>query len=245
MIAENKRAFLPANRRQCGTERIPIRPASTVIMLRGRGNEPKILLGRRNHQAAFMPGKFVFPGGTVDPGDRNVRLAGMPKRSCLRRLDRQSESKLARLLLLAAIREVWEETGLRFASHVTPFHPQNPPSGWQGFAKFGKAPSATGFQFVFRAITPPGTPRRFDARFFLADLRQASLLNDADDFNPVSDELTDIHWVTFAQAASLDLPLITRLALKEVREIIRHPDKARCVPFHHSQNGQWRVELIP
>jgi 8-oxo-dGTP pyrophosphatase MutT (NUDIX family) len=49
------------------------RPASTVILLRRGGRhsdrELEVLLVRRNPEARFMPGVWVFPGGAVDPGD--------------------------------------------------------------------------------------------------------------------------------------------------------------------------------
>ena len=49
------------------------RPASTVILLRRGGKhadrELELLLVRRNPEAGFMPGVWVFPGGSVDPED--------------------------------------------------------------------------------------------------------------------------------------------------------------------------------
>ena len=49
------------------------RPAATVILLRRGGKHAErglqVLLVRRNPEARFMPGVWVFPGGAVDPGD--------------------------------------------------------------------------------------------------------------------------------------------------------------------------------
>jgi 8-oxo-dGTP pyrophosphatase MutT (NUDIX family) len=49
------------------------RPAATVILLRRGGKHVErglqILLVRRNPEARFMPGVWVFPGGAVDPAD--------------------------------------------------------------------------------------------------------------------------------------------------------------------------------
>ena len=67
----------------------------------------------------------------------------------------------------AALRELWEETGL-ILGRKAPW-PDTPPAAWCDFAAAGYVPSAENLQFVFRAITPPGRPRRFDARFFAID----------------------------------------------------------------------------
>ncbi len=49
------------------------RPAATVILLRRGGKHAErgleVCLGQRNHEARFMPGVWVFPGGAVDPED--------------------------------------------------------------------------------------------------------------------------------------------------------------------------------
>ncbi len=49
------------------------RAASTVILMRRGGKHAdrgiQLLLGRRNPEARFMPGVWVFPGGAVDKAD--------------------------------------------------------------------------------------------------------------------------------------------------------------------------------
>ena len=49
------------------------RPAATVILLRRGGKHAEagleVLLVRRNPEARFMPGVWVFPGGSVDAAD--------------------------------------------------------------------------------------------------------------------------------------------------------------------------------
>ena len=71
----------------------------------------------------------------------------------------------AHALAAAAIRELWEETGLPLGQPG----PADLPGDWAGFAARGLRPDASALRFIFRAITPPGRTRRFDARFFLAD----------------------------------------------------------------------------
>ncbi len=138
-------------------------------------------MGRRGTRAAFMPSKHVFPGGAVDTGDAAVPLAAP--------LAPEEAAALAayaatapRAIAAAAIRELWEEAGLRLA---LPGDWPAPP-GWRGFAAGGHVPTAAPLRFVFRALTPPGRPRRFDARFLLADA--AALIGDPDDFSAAGDE---------------------------------------------------------
>lgn len=52
----------------------PLRPASTVVVLRPAAAAFEVLLVRRNDQVAFMAGAFVFPGGRVDDEDREASV---------------------------------------------------------------------------------------------------------------------------------------------------------------------------
>src|SRR5215475_4588018 len=54
-----------------------VRPkdAATLILVDRSGRVPKVLLGKRHARHKFMPGKFVFPGGRVDPADRRMTAA--------------------------------------------------------------------------------------------------------------------------------------------------------------------------
>lgn len=55
----------------------PLRPrdAATLILLDRSGSEFRVLMGRRHMRHAFMPGKFVFPGGRTDAADSRVPVA--------------------------------------------------------------------------------------------------------------------------------------------------------------------------
>jgi 8-oxo-dGTP pyrophosphatase MutT (NUDIX family) len=62
----------PAEAHNHGTPVTP-RPAASVVLLRRGGKHSQraleVLLLKRTEQAAFMPGAWVFPGGSVDPAD--------------------------------------------------------------------------------------------------------------------------------------------------------------------------------
>lgn len=174
-------------------EPVPVRAAASVILWRQGASGAEVLMGQRGHSAVFMPAKFVFPGGAVDQGDH---AEGHLAPDCEARLGLlcPAEAPGATALAGCALRELIEETGLCLA------------------------PGAP-LLFMFRAITPAGSARRFDARFFLADAR--GLIGDAEDFSAATDELSHLHWIGLAEARGLDLPFITEVVLAEVGGILR------------------------
>ena len=76
---------------------------------------PKVLMGKRHAGLKFMPGKFVFPGGRIEAGDRSMAVTGAlhprAEQALMARVTRPSTQR-CRALALAAIRETFEETGL-------------------------------------------------------------------------------------------------------------------------------------
>lgn len=210
-----------------------IRNAATVIAVRDRmSDDPQVLMGQRGAKAAFMPNKFVFPGGAVDPADALVPLADPLPDVCRNRLSEQAPKDLHHALAAAAIRELWEETGLllgrpgEWSGAV--------PEDWHAFAKSGHLPSARALQFVFRALTPPGRPRRFDARFFLIDAAEIS--GDLDDFSKASDELSHLQWIPLSEVRTFDLPFITEVVLAEVTGRIRDTSPPASVPYFRNDD---------
>src|SRR6202040_3868332 len=111
--------------------------AATLILIDRSGPTPKVLLGKRHHGHRFLPGKFVFPGGGVEPADKRMPTA--------RPLDRHAEQRLmravkrpsplkARALALAAIRETYEETGLLLGAPASGTSGA-PPGPWAAFGR--------------------------------------------------------------------------------------------------------------
>jgi 8-oxo-dGTP pyrophosphatase MutT (NUDIX family) len=137
-------------------------------------------------------------------------------------------------LAVAAIRELWEETGLVLGRAAS--WPGIAPHDWQSFAATGHQPDAAALQFVFRAITPPGRPRRFDARFFLVDATE--LAGDPDDFSRASDELSHLQWVPLATARQFDMPFITEVVLAEVQARVQDLAPPTSVPFFRNEDEE-------
>lgn len=216
----------------------PIRDAATIILVRRDGHAPAVLMGQRGAGAAFMPSKYVFPGGAVDAGDADIRLAAPLASRCSARL--KGARVTPETLAIAAIRELWEETGLALGR---PGNWDDPPSDWRGFADQGLVPDASALRFVFRAITPAGRPRRFDARFFLADA--AAIATDPDDFSRACDELSHLHWVPLSEARALNLPFITEVVLAETTDLIHAAGAGplaspETVPFFDNTTAETR-----
>lgn len=217
-----------------------LRDAATVILIRNAASQPRVLMGQRGARAAFMPMKFVFPGGAVDADDARVPFAGPLPEPCATRLAEDAPPDIAPALMAAAIRELWEETGQILGRPGA--WPGNVPADWASFAATGHVPAAEGLAFVFRAITPPGRPRRFDARFFLADA--ARLASDPDDFSRAGAELSHLQWVPLEQVRRFDLPFITEVVLAEIAA--RLPDLASPadVPFFKNDAEEHHFRLL-
>jgi 8-oxo-dGTP pyrophosphatase MutT (NUDIX family) len=198
----------------------PIRPAATVILTRSGPQGSEVLMGQRGAGAVFMPSKFVFPGGGVDPVDHAAPRRGYLDDTCTRRLQLYvpNDAPAPDVVVAAALRELTEETGLAV------------PAAARG-----------ALRFVFRAITPPGRTRRFDARFLLADAD--ALPGDQDDLSAASGELSHLRWLPMPEARALDLPFITEVVLAEVAALFAGHDQPG-VPFFDNSGDTPRFRRI-
>jgi 8-oxo-dGTP pyrophosphatase MutT (NUDIX family) len=214
--------------------------ASLILVRRDGGGAPRVLMGQRGSAARFMPSKFVFPGGALDPEDRALTLPGALQETCARRLAQASPNGLGLPLALSAVRETFEETGLALGLHdpdAAATLAAAASGTWQHYFRRGVVPCLERLRFVFRAVTPPTRPVRFDARFFLADA--ADVIGDLDDFSEAEEELAHLQWLTLSEARELDLPFITTVVLAEVEARLATPDwpADRAVPYFRHETG--------
>ena len=191
--------------------------AATLIILDRSAPEPKVLMGRRNASVKFMPNKFVFPGGRVDPSDNGMPVAGILQSHVEQRLIAGKppiSASRARALALAATREAFEETGIMIGTRDHGAPEDVPAGSWSAFKTHGVYPDLEGFQYLARAITPPGRTRRFDTRFFVVD--SSFIAHRIEIEATIDDELTEIDWIGLKDAKALEIPMITLVILEEL-----------------------------
>jgi len=209
--------------------------AATLLLVRRDAGVPRVLMGRRARGHVFMAQKWVFPGGRLHASDYRVAAASELPEATASKLQLTAPPARARALAAAAVRELFEETGLLLGA---PGAGKTRSPEWRDFLATGHLPHLAPLQFVGRAITPPVRPRRFDARFFMADASQLISLD------PTSGcgELDEIAWFSWDEAERLDLPSITRAILADVAA--RLDDPARPIPYHRFDAGQHRLHML-
>jgi 8-oxo-dGTP pyrophosphatase MutT (NUDIX family) len=224
-----------------------VRPkdAATLILVDRTGPIPKVLLGKRHQRHKFMPGRYVFPGGRVDPVDRQMPVARPLDPAALaqlmKRLQRPTAAK-AQAFALAAIRETFEETGLLIGARVGAVVAA-PAGPWAAFAQARILPDLSLLRFVGRAITPPGRSRRFDARFFTVDAN--AIAHRIEGVTGPDAELTELAWMTLAEAKALDMPAVTGVMLEELDARIADGfGHDLPVPMYSMPRGHFRRELL-
>ncbi|MEU5843345.1 NUDIX hydrolase [Rhodococcus sp. NPDC047139] len=161
---------------------VPIRDASTVILVRNSARGVEVFLQRRVVGMDFAGGMTVFPGGGVDPSDTDaeVRWAG-PGVDWWAEKFAVGEAQ-ARALVLAAVRETFEECGVLLAG-PSPHTVVADTTEYTDARRLLEARELSFGDFlereqlVLRAdllrpqanwITPLGERRRYDTRFFVA-----------------------------------------------------------------------------
>jgi len=168
---------------------VATRPASTILLLRDskaasvdgkRRDEVEVFMMVRHYEIDFNSGALVFPGGSVDKGDKEI-IADPTLYSGGEGLDEATLS-----FRIAAIRETFEESGIllarpkgskdlvdaKQASEIEAAHRAALNEGKISFLKVladnGMVLALDELVPYAHWITPEGMPKRFDTWFFLA-----------------------------------------------------------------------------
>jgi 8-oxo-dGTP pyrophosphatase MutT (NUDIX family) len=178
--------------------------AASLIVLRHANNEPHMLMGMRGAKHRFMPNRLVFPGGRVDRADLTAHFASPLPPATERALRKKANAKLAHAIALAAARELREETGL----------------------SLGIPPRLDGLHYLARAVTPPGLPIRFNARFLVVEERHVTGELGGDG------ELDGLRFYAMSEALALELALPTRRVLERLKQWLALPEPERNSQTH-------------
>jgi len=211
--------------------------AATLILYRRRGAVTEVLMGARAAGMAFHPNMYVFPGGRVEAGDARAPAASEPDPGVIAALMRGGLTRSrARAFVMTAIRETFEETGLHIARPSN--RPAKVPPGWAPFVANGVLPAADKLRLIARAITGPNRPRRFDARFFMAEADHAQGEMGGDG------ELQTLAWLDTKAARNLPLPDITRIIIDLVNQMLAAPLPATDAPIFFSRTVRGKRVIV-
>jgi endoribonuclease LACTB2 len=166
----------------------PVEPklAATVVLLRPGASGPEILLTQRPASMVFAANMFVFPGGRVDAADADAAILArsvVGAAEAAAAVGGDLNPVEAQAAHVAAVRELFEEAGVLLADQARGGSIPTRTIGAARTALVGGevtfAQLATDLDLRLRTdwlvalsrwVTPPTLPRRFDARFFVAEL---------------------------------------------------------------------------
>jgi 8-oxo-dGTP pyrophosphatase MutT (NUDIX family) len=206
------------------------RDSATVILLRDGAEGLEVFMLERHLNSDFAGGAYVFPGGTVDPRDTDPEAQ--------RFLDASEEIEPA--FFLCAIRETFEEAGVLLARRDE--QPVRLTDDVARFAAYrrelaGRSGSLATFaererlrfsgdvmHYFSRWVTPEFSPKRYDARFFVATMPEGQ--------DPLHDdvETTASTWIRPADAIAqsreglFSIIFPTRKTLEELGRFERAAD---------------------
>lgn len=176
-----------------GRRAVRPRHAAALILWRDTPAGPEMLMGRRHAKSRFMPNVLVFPGGAVDRADHYAKPLTPLSEATRAALKLKATPSLAHALAVAAVRELYEETGLTLGER----------------RGAGIAADLGCIEYLCRAVTPASSPIRFNARFLVAPGERAQ-----GDIGG-SGELDGLGWYTRDAAQAGTLAPITALVMEE------------------------------
>ena len=175
------------------------RDAASLILLRGTGDDLEVLAGRRPRHAGFMPGVYVFPGGSIDPPDRLAWSVEAGTETLGPKLARSAR---------AAVRETWEEAGVLIGRAAgSPSRESAALPIEQAYRERALVAAMDVLTYVGRAITPSHSDRRFNTRFFLGD--GGNVFGEP----AASEELEDVRWHPIGHEPLASFRDVTRFML--------------------------------
>lgn len=198
-----------------GGAKTPVEPrhASTVILLRDGTGDPgslEVYLLRRHVDMAFAAGMCVFPGGGVDKRDFDKEIGWVGPSAAEWAAMLGTDEAFARALVCAAVRETFEESGVLLAGPTAEsVVADTTGEDWEQDRHRLEARELSFTEFLEQRglrlrtdllrlwgcwVTPVFEPRRFNARFFVAELPAGQVTRD------VSTESDEVLWLSVREA---------------------------------------------
>ena len=183
------------------TEKPFARPSSTVILLRKAAAEPELFMVQRHVDSSFGAA-YAFPGGVLDTSDADCH------EHCVGRTAADANVALGLKrggldFFIAAIRELFEETGVLLATHEIPIDELEllrkslncESQTWNNFVyDYDLRLRCDQLRYFSHWITPEKMPKRYNTRFFVAELPAGQVAHHDER------ELTNSKWITAAHA---------------------------------------------
>jgi 8-oxo-dGTP pyrophosphatase MutT (NUDIX family) len=234
-------------------ETVAPRAASTILLLRDSAErkEIEVFMMVRHYEIDFNSGALVFPGGSVDKGDKEI-IANPALYSGGEGLDEATLS-----FRIAAIRETFEESGIllarpkgsnalvdaKRASEIEAAHRAALCDSKISFLKVladnGMVLALDELMPYAHWITPEGMPKRFDTWFFLAAAppEQAGAHD--------GKESTDSIWVSPREALAGGENGRFKLPFPTTRNLIRLGKQASVKSALEDSRGRAVVTVMP
>ena len=210
------------------------RLASTIVLYRGTKDNPQILMGQRARAHDFMPSVYVFPGGRVDRADSFAPYIGQILPRTQRILTNHYSESRARAIILAAIRETFEETGLCLTQKTDGPIKNINHTGWDGLRRQGLIADMSEIEVFGRAVTPPYRHKRFDTWFLLRHVDETTLSGQMVD----SAELLNLDWYNLNQIKELKMARATMMMLHVLGDYLKNKSPAgTCFYSRWERNG--------
>jgi 8-oxo-dGTP pyrophosphatase MutT (NUDIX family) len=216
----------------------PTRDAATVALLRDAPAGPEVYLLRRVRAMAFAGGMHVFPGGSVDPADAHADVAWAGRSPARFAAAFGCDEPLARALVCAAVRETFEESGVLLAGpSPDDVLADVSTDEWEGERAALEAREQSLSQLLSRRrlvlradllrpfahwITPEVEAKRFDTRFFVAEMPAGQACRD------VGGEADRRLWLRPQDALDRGLGMLPPTAVA-LADLARFPDVASAL----------------
>jgi 8-oxo-dGTP pyrophosphatase MutT (NUDIX family) len=187
---------------------ITARPAATIVVIREASATIEILMLRRSSRVANAPGAHVFPGGAIDEVDHKVVAANLVGGLSAPRAAGLLATDQALAYFAAALRELFEESGLLLARHHPSGAAISPEEArqWRHELRHGDLGwldllrrenvllDVSEVAYLAHWVTPVDRPQRFDTRFFIAPAPGGH------DVIPDGEEIDDAQWSSASDA---------------------------------------------